>query len=167
VRRAALALLLALLVSGCGSGGGPWVRYLNITLPAGVEANGKRAERQGGADPDAGEPIFRLRPREGESIAYAVAVRNLTDREITVTGVVADEDRDGAFVPDAVQEPVRIPPRGRASVAVRGTVHGCQYGGQTVPLAGPELKMRDAEGEETTQQLPLDVVVELIVEGCR
>jgi hypothetical protein len=165
VRRAALALLLAFVVSGCG-GGGPWVRYLNITLPAGVEATGKRPERQGGADPDAGEQIFRLRPREGESIAYAVAVRNLTDREITVTGVVADEDRDGAFVPDAVQEPVTIPPRGRASVAVRGTVHGCQYGGQSVRLAGPELKMRDAEGEETTQQLALDVVVELIVEGC-
>jgi hypothetical protein len=77
------------------------VRNLNISLPVGFEPAGKRPERQGGADPDAGEPIFRLRPREGESIAYAVAVRNFTDREITVTGVVADEDRDGAFVPDA------------------------------------------------------------------
>lgn len=95
-----------------------------------------------------------------------MAVRNLTDREITVTGVVHDEDRDGAFLPDAEQEPVTIPAHARASVAVRGTVHGCRFGGQAVRLAGPELKMRDIEGDETTQQLPLDVVAELIVEGC-
>ena len=35
--------------------------------PAGAEAAGKQAERQGGADPDAGERIYELRPQEGAS----------------------------------------------------------------------------------------------------
>ena len=165
MRRAALALL-ALLASGCGDE--PWLEYQSLSPPSGSEPAGRRAERQGGADPDAGEEIFRLRPREGESIAYAVAVRNVTDRAVSVTGVVPDEDRDGAFVPESVVgAPVQITAGGRGRVEVTGRVHGCQYGGQSVQLAGPELKLRDAEGEETTQQLPLDVVVELIVEGCR
>jgi hypothetical protein len=122
---------------------------------------------QGGNDPDAGKQIFKLRPREGESIGYAVSVRNLTDRDISVTGVVADEDRDGAFVPESVAgAPVRIPAGQRGQVEVEGTVRGCRYGGQAVPLAGPELEMRDADGEERTQELALDVRVELVVEGC-
>ena len=58
-----------------------------------------------------------------------MAVRTTTDQEISVTGVVADEDRDGAFRPEAVAAvPVRI--------------------------------------DESTQELALDVQVELIVEGC-
>jgi hypothetical protein len=97
-----------------------------------------------------------------------VSVRNVTEREISVTGVVADEDRDGAFVPESVAgAPVRIPAGARGQVEVEGTVNGCDYGGQTVPLAGPELRMRDAGGEEHTQQLELDQRIELIVEeGC-
>jgi hypothetical protein len=151
VRRAgaAAATTLALGLAGCGSGE-VWVGYESISPPAGIVPAGKEAERQGSNNPDAGEPIFELRPREGETIRYAVAVRNVTDREISVTDVVADEDRDGA----------------RGQVTVEGTVHGCDYGGQTVPLAGPELAMRDADGDETTQELPLDVKIRLIVEGC-
>jgi hypothetical protein len=96
-----------------------------------------------------------------------VTVRNLSDREISVTGVVADEDRDGAFVPESVAgAPVTIPAGGRARIEVQGTVDGCDYGGQQVPLAGPELAMEDADGEEATQELPLDAKVRLIVEGC-
>ena len=165
MRRAALALLAAGL-AGCGASE-PWVEYLSVSPPAGIEPAGKRAERQGGPDPDAGEEIFRLRPREGESIGYAVSVRNVTDREIAVTGVKADEDRDGAFVPrSVVGAPVRIPAGGRAQVEVEGEVRGCRYGGQTVPLAGPELELRSG-GDERTQQLELDVRVELVVEeGC-
>ena len=166
MRLAAAAALLALAVAGCG-GGEPWVEYLSVSPPSGAEPAGKRAERQGGPDPDAGEEIFRLRPREGETIGYAVSVRNVTDREIAVTGVKADEDRDGAFVPGSVVgAPVEIGPGERGQVEVEGTVRGCQYGGQTVPLAGPELELRSG-GDERTQQLELDVRVELVVEdGC-
>lgn len=163
---AAAGALLALVLFGCG-GGEPWVEYQSMSPPSGVEPAGKRAERQGGPDPDAGEEIFRLRPREGETIGYAVALRNVTDREISVTGVVADEDRDGAFVPrSVVGAPVKIPAGERGQIEVQGEVDGCQYGGQAVPLAGPELQMRSG-GDEKTQQLELDVRIELVVEeGC-
>jgi hypothetical protein len=168
VRRAgAAAVSLVLGLAGCGSGE-VWVGYESISPPAGIVPAGEEAERQGSNHPDAGEPIFELRPREGETIRYAVAVRNLTDREISVTDVIADEDRDGAFVPQEVLgAPVKIPAGERGQVTVEGTVHGCDYGGQMVPIAGPELAMRDADGEETTQELPLDVKIRLIVEdGC-
>lgn len=162
-RLAAAALVVAL--AGCG--GESWLAYEGVRPPAGAEAAGARPERQGGPDPDAGEPIFRLRPREGETIGYAVSVRNDTDREIAVTGVVADEDRDGAFVPRSVAGvPVRIAPGGRERLEVQGEVRGCDYGGQAVPLAGPELRLRDAAGEEASQIVELDRRIELIVEGC-
>ena len=165
MKRGALALLV-LGLAGCGAGE-PWVEYLSSSPPSGAESAGKRAERQGGPDPDAGEEIFRLRPREGETINYPVSVRNVTDRPISVTGVKADEDRDGAFVPKSVAgAPVEIPAGGRGQVEVEGVVHGCRYGGQTVPLAGPELELRSG-GDGRTQQLELDVRVELVVEeGC-
>jgi len=123
VKRGRLAFpLLLVAVGGCGSGVvGPWVAYEGISPPSGVEPAGQRASRQGGNDPDAGEEIFKLRPREGESIGYAVAVRNKTDQDISVTGVVADEDRDGAFLPEAVVgAPVRIAASQRESVEVEG-----------------------------------------------
>jgi hypothetical protein len=166
VRRLAPLVLLALVLAGCGAGE-PWVEYESVSPPAGIEPAGKRAERQGGPDPDAGEEIFRLRPREGETIGYAVSVRNVTEDELEVTGVKADEDRDGAFVPESVVgAPVKIAPGERGQVEVQGTVHGCDFGGQTVPLAGPELELRSGD-DERTQQLELDVRVELVVEeGC-
>lgn len=163
--RRALAAAAALALAGCG--GEPWVEYRSVSLPSGFEPAGKRAERQGGADPDAGEEIFRLRPREGESIGYAVSLRNVTNHDVFVTGVVADEDRDGAFVPESVAgAPVRIPARSIGQAEVQGRVRGCRYGGQAVPLAGPELAMRDADGDEHTQELALDVRLEIVVEGC-
>ena len=167
MRLAAPVALLALAVAGCGGSSEPWVEYLSVSPPSGIEPAGKRAERQGGPDPDAGEEIFRLRPREGDTIGYAVSVRNVTDREIAVTGVKADEDRDGAFVPQSVSgAPVEIAPGERGQVEISGEVRGCQFGGQTVPLAGPELEMRSGD-DERTQQLELDVRIELVVEdGC-
>jgi hypothetical protein len=166
VRRAPVALA-ALLLAGCGGGGEPWVEYLGVSPPSGAEPAGQRAERQGGPDPDAGEEIFRLRAREGESIGYAVSVRNVTDRPISVTGVAADEDRDGAFVPQQVAgAPVEIAAGQRGQVEVEGRIRGCRFGGQTVPLAGPELELSDADGEERSQVLELDVRVEIVVEGC-
>ena len=91
----------------------------------------------------------------------------MTDRDLSVTGVAADEDRDGAFVPESVAgAPVEIPAGGRADVEVQGRVQGCDYGGRPVPLAGPELRMRDEEGEENTREVALDVRIELMVQGC-
>ena len=159
---AAPALLLAL--GGCG-GGGP-LELVSAEPPAGAEAAGKRAERQGGNDPDAGERIFKLRPQEGDPLTYTVAVRNTTSEVVSVTGVAADEDRDGAFVPERVENgPVQVEPGATAPVTVEGTVHGCEYGGQRVSLAGPELELR-TDGGTATQQLDLGIQVELLVEGC-
>jgi hypothetical protein len=165
-RGAVAVALLTLAAGGCG-GGATWVSFESMSPPAGGESGGKRAERQGGPDPDAGKEIYRLRKREGETIRYAVALRNVTDRDLEVTGLVADEDRDGAFVPRAVAgAPVAIPAGGRGQVTVEGVVKGCRFGGQTVPMAGPELKLRDSEGEQATQQIALDMRVELVTEGC-
>jgi hypothetical protein len=162
VRRAVAAVFLALGLAGCGSGE-VWVGYESISPPAGIGPAGKEAERQGSNNPDAGEPIFELRPREGETIRYAVAVRNVTDREISVTDVVADEDRDGAFVPERVDgAPVRIAAGEQAEVTVQGRVDGCRFGGQTVPIAGPELEFDDGE----SQALGLPIEVKLVAEGC-
>jgi predicted small lipoprotein YifL len=160
---AAAALLLAL--GGCGAGGGP-LELVSSEPPAGAEAAGKRAERQGGNDPDAGESIFKLRPTEGDPLTYTVTVRNPTSEVVSVTGVVADEDRDGAFVPERIENgPVQIKPGATAPVTVEGTVHGCRYGGQMVPLAGPELELR-TDGGTSTQEFDLGIQVQLVVQGC-
>jgi hypothetical protein len=165
VRRATLALVGALGLAGCGGAGGP-LELVSTEPPAGAQAAGKRAERQGGADPDAGERIYNLRPREGSAIDYTVTVRNLTSEVVSVTGVAADEDRDGAFVPERVANgPVQVEPRGEADVTVAGTVHGCEYGAQEVPLAGPELELTTDGGTES-QELDLGIKVEIQVQGC-
>ena len=168
-RGLAAAALLAIALGGLR-----WRRRAVGRVPErlasrpGIEAAGKRAERQGGPDPDAGEEIFQLRPREGETIGYAVAVRNVTDREISVTGVEADEDRDGAFVPESVAgAPVEIPPGERAQVEVEGTVHGCRVRRPDGPAgrtrAGDAHRGRRAHPGSST----LDIRVELVVEeGC-
>ena len=155
----ALALLA---VTGCG--GATPLELVSTEPPAGAQPNGKRAERQGSNDPDAGEPIFSLRPREGERLRYTVNVRNTSSKAVTITGVKADQDRDGAFVPERVPgAPVRIEPGAAAVVPVEGTVHGCRFGGQRVPLAGPEFVLDGGDA----QPLDLDIRVELVVEGCR
>jgi predicted small lipoprotein YifL len=161
VKRAAAIAALLVVAAGCG-GGGPLER-VSTTPPDGAEPAGKRAERQGSNDPDAGERIFSLRPREGARLRYTVTVRNTSSKPVAVTGVAADPDRDGAFVPQAVMgAPVRIAPGASAPVAVEGMVHGCRYGGQRVALAGPELRYESGD----TQQLDLGIQVELVVQGC-
>jgi hypothetical protein len=163
VKRAATLALLAL--AGCGGSGGP-LEMAGAEPPAGAEAAGKRAERQGANDPDAGEAIYKLRPREGSALRYIVTVRNPTSELVSVTGVAADADRDGAFVPEGVDgAPVQVKPGETAPVTVTGHVKGCKYGGQRVSLAGPELEL-DTGGKSSTQALDLGLQVELIVEGC-
>ena len=160
MRRAA-AIVLLLGLAGCG-GATPLAR-VSAEPPDGAEAAGKRAERQGSNDPDAGEAIFKLSPREGETLRYTVNVRNTSSQPVTITGVRNDPDRDGAFVPERVPgAPVAIRPGATASVPVEGTVHGCRYGGQRVALAGPEFALEGGD----TQQLDLGIQVELTVEGC-
>ena len=163
--RRLLAALAVLGLAGCGSGGGP-LELVSAEPPAGAQDAGKRAERQGGNDPDAGERIYRLEPQEGSSLSYTVTVRNPTDEVVSVTGVAADEDRDGAFVPERVDGgPVQVPAGGEAQVTVEGTVKGCDYGAQRVALAGPELEL-ESDGGSSTQELDLGIQVELKVQGC-
>ena len=166
MRRALPALLaLATALAGCGSGGGP-LELVSADPPAGATAAGKRAERQGGNDPDAGERIYELSPPEGSALTYTVTVRNPTDEVVSVTGVAADEDRDGAFVPERVDGgPVQVPAGGRSAVTVEGTVKGCDYGTQQVPLAGPELVL-ETDGGSSTQEFDLGIQVLLKVKGC-
>jgi hypothetical protein len=160
---AAAAVLLAL--AGCGGGGGP-LEPVAAEPPPGAQAAGKQAERQGGADPDAGERIFELRPREGSELSYTITVRNPTSEVVSVTAVAADEDRDGPFVPERIDGgPVQVEPGGQAEVTVEGTVRGCRFGAQDVPLGGPELELR-TDGGTATQELDLGIRVELRVQGC-
>jgi hypothetical protein len=92
-----------------------------------------------------------------------VTVHNPTHKAVSVTGVAADASRDGAFVPERVEgAPVKIPAGGTAAVTVSGHVHGCKFGNQRVPLAGPELKL----GDGSSQQVKLGIRVELVVQGC-
>ncbi len=164
--RPALLALVGLALAGCAGGGGP-LELVSAEPPAGAQAAGKRAERQGGADPDAGERIYELRPQEGAALTYTVTVRNPTDEVVSVTGVVADEDRDGAFVPERIAGgPVAVRPGAEADVAVEGTVRGCEYGAQDVPVAGPEFELR-TDGGTSTQELDLGIQVELQAQGCR
>jgi predicted small lipoprotein YifL len=163
VKRAALLALLAL--AGCGGSGGP-LKIVGAEPPEGADAAGKRAERQGANDPDAGEAIYKLRPREGDELRYTVRVHNPTSEPVSVTGVAADPDRDGAFVPEGVDgNPVQVKPGETAAVTVTGHVKGCKYGGQRVPLAGPELEL-DSGGKSSTQAFDLGIRVELVVQGC-
>ena len=161
VRAAPAAALLVLALAGCG-GDGP-LELVSAEPPAGAEAAGKNSERQGDPDPDSGESIYKVRPTEGDALSYKVTVRNTSSDAIEVTGVKADEDRDGAFVPERVDgAPVKIEAGASEPVTIEGTVHGCQFGGQRVSLAGPELELDD----DRTQQFDLGLQVELIVEGC-
>ena len=157
------AALLVLALAGCGSGGGP-LELVATDPPAGARSEGKRAERQGTPDSDSGETIYRLAPPEGSPLSYTVTVRNPSSEVVSVTGVVADEDRDGAFVPERIDGgPVQVEPGASAPVTVEGTVRGCDYGGQTVPLAGPELEVR-TDGGTSTQQLEPDIRIELVTQ---
>ena len=164
--RLAAAAVLAGVLAGCGGSGAP-LEIVSAEPPAGAQAAGKVAERQGGADPDAGERIYELRPQEGAELTYTVTVRNPTDEVVSVTGVVADEDRDGAFVPERISGgPVAVRPGAEAAVTVEGTVRGCEFGAQDVPLAGPELELR-TDGGTSTQELDLGIQVEIQAQGCR
>ena len=161
MRAAPAAALLVLALVGCG-GDGP-LELVSAERPAGAEAAGKNSERQGDPDPDAGEPIFKLRPTEGDALSYKVTVRNTSSDTIEVTGVKADKERDGAFVPERVDgAPVKIEAGASAPVTIEGRVEGCRFGGQRVSLAGPELELDD----DGTQQFDLGLQVELLVEGC-
>lgn len=155
------ALLAALALAGCG-GSGP-LKLVAADPPAGSEAQGKENERQGASDPDAGEPIYTLAPAEGSALAYTVSMRNTSDKAVKVTGVVADKDRDGAFVPERVKgAPVEIAAGEAKDVVVQGRVRGCRFGGQKVTLAGPELKLAG----DGSQSFDLGLQVELQTARC-
>ena len=43
-----------------------------------------------------------MEAQDGSPLTYTVTVRNTGSEPVSVTGVVADPDRDGAFVPERV-----------------------------------------------------------------
>jgi predicted small lipoprotein YifL len=155
----ALAVAFLLALAGCGSGGGP-LELVSSTPPAAAQDQGAT---QGGTGPDAHEPLFELRPAEGDELSYEVTVRNTTSKTVTVTGVVHDEERDGPFVPENVDgAPVEIGGGATGRVTVSGHVEACRFGGQQVPLAGPELKLRGGG----SQQLDLEQRIEVVTAKC-
>jgi hypothetical protein len=159
--RAAVALLAALALAGCASSSSGPLELVAADPPAGAEARGKTSETT--TSQDRGEPIYALAPAEGSELAYTVSMRNTSDKPVKVMGVKPDKDRDGAFVPEGVEgAPVEIPAGATKDVVVQGHVRGCRFGGQKVPLAGPELTL---EGEGT-QQFDLGLQVELQTARC-
>jgi hypothetical protein len=167
VRRPALAVLgLSLAAAGCGTGGGP-LRVTAAQPPEGAQEAATRNSRQGSNDPDAGKPVYRVAAREGLAVSYQVTVRNTGNDPVEVTGVVADSSRDGAFVPERVEgAPVRVGPGEQTSVAVAGHVRGCKrYGGQVVPVSGPEFRLKSDSGE-STEEVAMPIRIELQTGGC-
>jgi hypothetical protein len=159
--RAAAALLAGLALAGCASSSSGPLELVAADPPAGAEAQGKESETT--TSQDRGEPIYTLSPAEGSELAYTVSVRNTSDDAVKVTGVKADKDRDGAFVPERVEgAPVEIGAGETKDVEVSGHVRGCRFGGQKVSLAGPELKLSGAG----TQQFDLGLQVELQTARC-
>ncbi len=156
--RHALVALLLVGVAGCG-GGGP-LELVSSEPPSGAQ---DQQARQGGTGPDAREDLFEIHPAEGDELTYSVTVRNSGSETVTVTDVARDEDRDGPFVPEAVDgAPVEIGAGEEAAVTVTGHVEGCDFGGQKVSLAGPELKFEDGG----TQQFDFEQRVELVTAKC-
>jgi predicted small lipoprotein YifL len=159
VRRLLVAAALILL-AGCGSSGP--LELVRAEPPDGAEDRGtvgqsaKSSERQS-------TPLYRVRAPDGSELSYAVTVRNTGEEPVEITGVEQDRDRDGAFVPERVADaPVRIAAGDDAELTIEGRVDGCRFGGQTVAIAGPELKI---DGDDA-QALGLPIRVELVAEGC-
>ena len=161
-----MGLLAALGLAGCGGSGGP-LALVGGDPPSGAEPYGQRAARQGTNDTDAGKPVFRLSPSAGQAVSFSVRVRNGGRSRVAVTGVKPDPDRDGVFAPSGVAgAPVSVAPGAEATVTVQGAIRGCErYGGQLVPLAGPDLRLRTPEGD-STQQVPLPYRVDVLTAGC-
>jgi predicted small lipoprotein YifL len=157
--RRLLAAAALILIAGCGSSGP--LELVRAEPPDGAEDRGtvgqsaRSSERQN-------TPLYRVRAPDGSELSYGVTVRNTGGEPVEIAGVEHDPDRDGAFVPEQVAgSPVRIGAGDEAELTIEGRVDGCRFGGQTVPIAGPELDLGD-----DTQALGLPMRIELVTEGC-
>lgn len=100
--------------------------------------------------------------REGEPVSYAVVVRNVTERPLTVTGVRTDPDK-GPFAGQEVEgAPVSVPAGAEAVLTIRGRIEGCAYDGQLLALADPELLLRGPDGDQSAQTVPTRVRLEYV-----
>ena len=113
VRAAPAAALLVLALAGCGGDG---AARAGLRRPARRRRGGGQARRAPGRQRSRRRrAIYKVRPTEGDALTYTVTVRNTSSDAIEVTGVKADEDRDGAFVPERVEAPPSRSRRGPAS----------------------------------------------------
>jgi len=163
VRRAlaAATALACALLAGCGGSDGP-LEVVSAEPPAGAEDLGITGQDRRPSDPDSRIPRYRVEAEDGSELSYTVTVRNTGPEPAEVTGVEADPDRDGAFVPERVAgAPVRVGAGAEEELTIEGRVDGCEYGTQTVPMAGPKLVLDDGE-----QELGLPIEVGLKTSGC-
>jgi hypothetical protein len=162
VRRAlAAAALACALLAGCGGSDGP-LEVVSAEPPAGAEDLGVTGQDRRPSDPDTRIPRYRVEADDGSELSLAVTVRNTGPEPVSVTGVEADPERDGAFVPERVAgAPVRIGAGAEEELTIEGRVDGCGFGAQTVPMAGPKLVLDDGD-----QELGLPIEVGLKTSGC-
>lgn len=85
---AAALLAGAAVLAGCG--GANHLKAVSVEPPAGSRVLGKTGRQRSSSDPPTGIPLYRLRPRAGNAISYAVTVRSSSDDPIVVTGVEGD-----------------------------------------------------------------------------
>jgi hypothetical protein len=161
--RRVLAGVLALALCGCGSQPGP-LKAVSAEPPAGAELIGKTGT--GSPSRASNIPLYRVHADDGSPLSFTIDARNTGSDAVRVTGVVGDEERDGAFKPAGVAGgAVEIAAGAEKPVEIEGEVDGCRFGGQTVPIAGPELRIETGD-QERTQTLRMPIRLELVAERC-
>ncbi len=163
---ALVALAAAAGLPGCGTP--VRLETVRVEPPAGAEfyAETDGSERGGRAS----RPIYRFDVREGEPLSYRVMVRNVSDGAVTVTGARTDLDMGPFAGQEVLEAPVTIAPGEEAGLTIRGRIEGCAYDGQLQELPEPNLVVRSADGEESTQFVTTDVRLEYVSpeqEDCR
>jgi hypothetical protein len=159
--KAGLVVVAAVLVAGCGGGGGPLEGAGGFEPPSGAVDAGR------GEIPDQVErvPSYRLDgPREGTPVTFRMRVRNTGQDEVTVTGVDGDKDIDGQFVSERLGGgPVKLAPGATETIEVSGRTGRCadRLAGQVTQKFRQRLRYRSG-GDEKTQDVDLEAILEVV-----